>query len=183
MSVHISNRNVIVQALIEELLGPSPFGQEIDCSKLPLKFESFESSFGPFKEKSSGEEIIIRDNPTKRYGIGVLYPFGSKDDEIRLDKAGKDAIGNIVHQDEELSHDKNPDKEITAEKWSKSIESIGETLSNFLTDENPDDYDLSLANTYQPSSMGITFLANVEDNSTLELSFSGGRYITVVLHI
>jgi hypothetical protein len=183
MTVHISNRNKIVQALNEELLGPSPAGQEIDCSNLPLKFESFGLSFGPFKEKSSGEEIIIRDYPTKRYGIGVLYPFGSKDEEIKLDKAGQDSIGNLVHQDENQAPVIGQENEITSEQRSKVVEAISETLSNFQSDDNPDDYDLSLANTYQPSSIGITFLANLEDESKLELSFTGGRYSKVPVQI
>ena len=150
---HISNRNEIVQALIEELLGPSPAGQEIDCTNMPLKFDSFESAFGPFKEKSSGEEIIVRDYPTKRHGIGVLYPFGTKDEEIKIIEAGKDSIGRIVNQDDD--EPKIPDQEDveTAEKRSKEIEAASETLSNIQTDENPDDYDLSLANAYQQSSI------------------------------
>ena len=136
---HISNRKEIIQALTEELLGPSPAGHEIDCTKLPLTFDSYESAFGPFIEKSSGEEIIVRDYPTKRYGIGVLYPFGTKDEEIILIEAGKDSIGRIVNQDDDELKIYDQDDDETAEKRSKSIGAISESLSNFQSDENPDD--------------------------------------------
>jgi hypothetical protein len=176
---HISNRNAILNSLTEELLGPAPAGQEIDCSSLPIRFDTFESSYGPFKEKASGEEIIIRDYPTKRYGIGVLHPFGTMDEEIRLDEAGKDAVGKLVQRDDDESIRFDEESDAVAEKRARIVHEISETLSDIQTDDNPDDYDLSLANTYQPSSIGVTFLAQIQDDSKLELKFTGGRYLQI----
>ena len=31
--------------------------------------------------KETGEEIITRDYPTKRYGVGVLYPFATSEED------------------------------------------------------------------------------------------------------
>ena len=69
------------------------------CSNPPLQFETYKDAIGPFKQKGMGEEILLRDVPVKRYGIGVLYPIGTKDDEITLDEAGKDGIGNLVPEE------------------------------------------------------------------------------------
>jgi hypothetical protein len=30
----------------------------------------------PWRQKGSGEEILTRDAPLTRYGVGVLYPIG-----------------------------------------------------------------------------------------------------------
>jgi len=175
---HISNRNKIVQFLREELVGPSPAGQELDTSSLPLKFDSREKSYGPFVEKETGEEIITRDYPTKRYGIGVLYPFGTKESEPALDKARNDAIGMTVH----LNADETlvlPDNETDVAKRVRNIENASGVVNNLKSDDNPIDYDLSLANAYQPSSMGVSFLAEVTGKSKLIMKFEGGRYLPV----
>lgn len=179
---HTSNRKIIIQALREELVGPSPAGQELDISTLPIKFEDREKSYGPFIAKDTGEEIIIRDYPTKRYGIGVLFPFGTKEEEPGLDKAGNDAIGLSIHSSED---DPIPaqSEDTRANRREKSIERERGVTTNLKSDDNPIDYDLSLANAYQPSSMGITFLAEVTESSKLELRFEGGRYFPIPVNI
>jgi len=179
---HIFNRNKIVESLRKELVGPSPAGQELDISILPLKFDNHESSFGPFVVKETGEEIIIRDYPTKRYGIGVLYPFGTKEDEPLLDKAGNDAIGFSHYSSEENTFLK-PENDVEVANRIKKIESASGAINNLKTDENPIDYDLSLANAYQPSSLGISFLADVREKSKLVLRFDGGRYLPIPIII
>lgn len=178
---HIANRKKIIESLRKELVGPSPAGQELDISILPRKFECQESSFGPFVVKGTGEEIITRDYPTKRYGIGVLYPFGTKEED-RLDKAGNDTIGTSQYSSEEDSF-LRPDNDIEVANRIKNIEIASGAINNLRTDENPIDYDLSLANTYQPSSLGISFLAEVSENSKLVLRFEGGRYLPIPVEI
>ena len=78
MANHIDNRNKIIRDLHEELVGPSPQGKEIDCSG-DLIFENQEQFYSPWRQKGSKEEILQRDRPLKRYGIGVLYPMRSID--------------------------------------------------------------------------------------------------------
>ena len=80
MSVHFNNRQAILKSLKQELVGPSPAGNELDCSQ-PVTFEKVSESYGPWRQKDSGEEVIQRDSPTKRYGIGVLYPLGTLVDD------------------------------------------------------------------------------------------------------
>ncbi len=80
---NIENRDKLEQSLREELVGPSPQGEPIDCTQ-PLRFENWSASNGPWHQAANGEEILQRDRPTKRYGIGVLYPFQTEDDPVEL---------------------------------------------------------------------------------------------------
>jgi hypothetical protein len=64
VATHMENRTQLIISLREELVGPSPQGEELDCSG-EIRFED-----------ASGEEILMRDRPVKRYGVGVLYPIG-----------------------------------------------------------------------------------------------------------
>ncbi len=73
MPDYLKGRERLVTALREELVGPSPRGTEIDCTG-DIAFPDRESAYGPFRQAGSGEEILQRDRPIKRYGIGVLYP-------------------------------------------------------------------------------------------------------------
>jgi len=70
---HLINRDLVLQEIRKELVGPAPSGQEIDCTK-PLSFDNASDARGPWRQMGSGEEILHRDPPTKRYGVGVLYP-------------------------------------------------------------------------------------------------------------
>ena len=80
MANYVKGRTVVLQALKEELVGPSPQGKEIDCSQ-PVSFVDAKQAYGPWQQKGSGEEILIRDTPVKRYGVGVLYPMGTPTEE------------------------------------------------------------------------------------------------------
>ena len=68
------NRELMLDALRRELVGPDPQGDPIDCSA-KVAFQEQQESYGPYRDRTTGEEILQRDRPTKRYGIGVLYPL------------------------------------------------------------------------------------------------------------
>ena len=72
---HVSNRNIVIEWITKELFGPSPSGKELEITN-EVKFESFPDSYGPWIEKSTGEEILDLDTPVKRYGVGILFPVG-----------------------------------------------------------------------------------------------------------
>ena len=158
---HIGNRQKILKLLEQELFGPAPTGDDRDCS-LPLVFDTTESAYGPFKEKSTGEEIINRDSPSRRYGIGVLFPSGTQEPLVDESSSEESLAGEQARL--------NPVIEING------IEPIQEMLTSIRQDENPSDYDLSLANSYRQSSIGISFLAEIKTNSVLEISLTAGRY-------
>src|SRR6266436_4010849 len=91
MSNYIDGRNTILQALKEELVGPSPQGKEIDCTQ-PISFDDAKQSYGPWRQKDSGEEILMRDPPCKRYGVGVLYPMGTPVEDLSQDPVAEALI-------------------------------------------------------------------------------------------
>ena len=73
MPDHIANRDKIIQALREELVGPSPQGKSIKCYG-EITFESDKDLYQP-RRQDSGEEILQRDPPLVRYGVGILHPI------------------------------------------------------------------------------------------------------------
>ena len=77
MTNMLAARQSLVSDLRRELVGPDPLGKEVDCAA-QLAFDTFEAAAGPYRQASSGEEILTGDRPLKRYGIGVLYPIGLK---------------------------------------------------------------------------------------------------------
>src|SRR5438128_1009331 len=70
---HLKSRDKLLEKLRAELVGPSPGGNPIDCSK-PIAFDETSQSRRPWKQAASGDEILQRDPPSRRYGVGVLYP-------------------------------------------------------------------------------------------------------------
>jgi len=151
---HVLNREVIINAVKEELVGPFPQGDEIDTSK-PIKFDKNDLWFGPWREMGTGEEILLRDSPTKRYGIGVLYPYGTSS-ETNVAETGPDAVGLIgqlqIDEQENEINQTNGGEEIE-----KNLEKAREKVGRLREDTGQTDLDLSLANSYSPSSMGISF--------------------------
>lgn len=175
MSTNITNRRLVLKALREELVGPSPRGQELDCSA-SVRFESSKDSYGPWKQKENGEEILQRDPPTKRYGIGVLYPWQIVAEDTPED-AGTTAIG--LH-----SRDKEDNQRTDSPLTLQGAADIKKSLTrdnNF--DDGLNDLDLSASNTYRPSSMGISFLADLPPGSKVIVEASLGRYKPIEVQV
>lgn len=169
MSVHIGNRDKILETLRSELVGPSPQGDEIDC-KGDVHFSTAEEFYRPYRQAESGQEILQRDPPCKRYGVGVLYPLDlSMEDE----GAGVPGSGMSIELDsadfvepESNTHDVIQGPENVLDKRSSKV---GEAEGN--------DLDISSANRYRPSTMGVSFLAMLGEGARLEIEASGGRYV------
>ena len=74
MADHIARRTEILAALVEELLGPGAarsanrlFGGN-QVHRCEGRLRRTDTGWHP------GEEILVRDRPAKRYGVGVLSP-------------------------------------------------------------------------------------------------------------
>jgi hypothetical protein len=156
MPDHITNRRLVLNALREELVGPAPRGKELDCSG-QIVFETVENSYGPWVQKGNGEEVLQRDAPTKRYGIGVLYPVETPVGDDVSD-AGSAAIGITSLESEDAQQLENP----TTKKYQKDVERITKSFERDITGidgTGANELDLSASNTYRPSSMGVSFVA------------------------
>lgn len=173
---HIANRDAVLRSLREELVGPCPLGQEIDCAQI-IHLDDAEAAYRPYRQLGSGEEILQRDSPTKRYGVGVLYPMEAPVPPDELD-------GQIPPPDEEADH-AQPDnaRETLAPSAVHDCEEIAERAEYRLPEADSDDFDLSSANTYKPSSMAVSLLVRLPADASLVVVASGGRYrpITVAL--
>jgi hypothetical protein len=168
---HLAGRSKVLEALKQELVGPAPMGDETDCTQ-PLRFDSAEQAYGAHRQKGNGDEILKRDSPTKRYGIGVLYPVGTII-EHGLDQAGRGAVGSgslAKAEDGALGESIAP---VLTAHLEAELAQRGDELAE---DSEKDEFDISGANTYRPSSMGISFLAEFQEQSTLIVEASGGHY-------
>ena len=175
MATHMENRTQLIQSLKEELVGPSPQGEELDCSG-EIHFEDAKESYGPWRQKTSGEEILMRDRPVKRYGVGVLYTIG-----VAYEAEPEGFEGDIADlpsgEESALNTATDPLESPLTGNGAKSIEEIEKRTSEAGERSDPDDFDLSTANSYRPSSMGVSFLAGFPEGSKLEVKASGGRYV------
>lgn len=169
---HIKGRRAVFEFLRAELVGPSPQGEEIDCTG-EVHFESASESYGPWRQKESGEEILLRDRPAKRYGVGVLYPYGtSLGDEDSATASDDGEISTGLGDNSDSTAD-----DVITEEAVEDIERIGERSARKGSDQESDDLDLSSANTYRPSSMAVSFLAEIPTGSSLTVNAIGGRYV------
>ena len=166
MPDYVTAREALATALAEELVGPCPRGQEIDCTK-EIAFPDRESSYGPWRQLGSGEEILLRDRPIKRYGIGVLYPpqtRGDADPPVSADGAD-DEQGSIPPDDGE---------QIVGDKAAAAMDLIAGRGVAPEPDES--DFDLSTANSYRPSAMGLSFVCMMPPGARMKVDLSAGRY-------
>ena len=163
-------RSSVIAALRSELFGPEPFGEAAPPGK-PLKldpppaFESFKDAYGPFHDAATGEEILLRDRPSKRYGVGVLYP-----QQQRLVDVNEGDVGESTPL---------PDT-VTPETGQAATDSLIEIPASGTED---DDFDLTATSQYRPSAMAVSFLASTEPGDVIEVSASGARYEPVRVFI
>ena len=160
MSVHDENRGKIVSKLRRELFGPAPAGREIVVEE-ELRFDDPKEAYGPWRQRGSGEEILMRDAPTKRYGVGVLFPVGASLEEGSLQSDSSEDEGEPT-----LSDDVSEPLALAVKPTEEEAEAEAEK----------DDLDLSMANAYQPSSLGVSFLTECPKGATLAVEVRGGRY-------
>jgi hypothetical protein len=169
MADHITNRDAVLQSLRQELIGPHPLGEEIDCAAA-IQLDDSEAAYRPYRQRGSGEEILQRDSPTKRYGVGVLYPM-----EVPIAPAELET--QLPPPDEENAP---PQQENAREALTASAvhdcEEIAARVEYRLSDADSDDFDLSSANAYRPSSMAVSLLVRLPEGAELAVAATGGRY-------
>jgi hypothetical protein len=160
MAGFIEARAAVLDVLRRELVGPDPQGEPFDLAASAIDEES---AWMPRRQVGTGEEILTRDSPDRRYGIAVLY-------------CGRGRVA--VH--EQLAAGEGPPEPV-AEDGDADIAASGfrgqaAQAQEQLGDEPTDDLDLSGANEFRPTTMAVTFLAQLPSGATLRLDLSAGRY-------
>jgi hypothetical protein len=169
MADHISNRDAVLQVLRQELVGPHPVGEEIDCAG-PIQLDDAEAAYRPYRQRGTGEEILQRDPPTKRYGVGVLYP-------MEVPFAPEEIEAQLPPPDEETDSAQTQNaREVLTQSAVRDCEGIAARVEQRLSDSDTDDFDLSSANAYKPSSMAVSLLLRLPEGAELLVKATGGRY-------
>jgi len=170
----------MLSALRRELVGPDPRGEGLDCSK-PIVFADPASepkgspgctptAYRPYRQADSGEEILShRDKPGTRYGVGVLYPQTTP----------PEAAAGGEPEESEIDPTRPGNEGMVGER----IEIIEARLRGARRLNETDDFDISLANAFQPSSLGLSFLAELPEGSSLAVHAKGGRYLPLKVMI
>lgn len=161
---HIENRDKIIISLREEMVGPSPLGDEIDCSG-DIRFPDESDWRRPFRQKGNGEEILQREAPLTRYGAGILFPF----DDVVSDEEGVSS----TEADLLIEEESDGESVVTA----AAQEQLDRFIQSAPDPNQESDLDLTSANKRFPSSMGISFFAEFSEGSQLVIKATGGRYI------
>jgi len=172
MPDHVVNRGAILRSLREELVGPSPNGREIDCSAA-IQLDDAEAAYRPYRQLGTGDEILQRDAPTKRYGVGVLYP-------MEAPIVPGESESQPLMPDEEIDPESpNGVPDPLTESAIRDCESIAARAQRRLPDADSDDFDLSSANAYKPSSMAVSLLVRLPESAELVVTATGGRYAMI----
>ena len=153
----MSGRDIMEAALRRELVGPqaaeAPRGKPLDVSAGLVTFESWEQVRGPWHDAASGEEILSDIDPLRRYGVGVLHPRGV---------AVEDSLAGVtgIPADDEVAD---------------SVEAPQLQIQK-APDSDDDDFDLSDANSFQPSAMAVSFKVRLAATSVISVEAQAATY-------
>ncbi len=157
----IEARAKSLAVLQRELVGPDPQGEPFDLASGSVDEET---AWMPRRQAGSGEEILTRDSPDRRYGIGVIYSKG----------------GRAPAQQEVATGDGPPEGVASASEpdvASGQFQAQAAAAHEDLGEEAPSqDLDLSGANEFRPTTMAVTFHAELPPGATLRLALTAGRY-------
>lgn len=166
---NLSNRRWLLDRLRAEVIGPDPTACDAPvqiAAGAETTFESWPAWRIP-KIQPDGEEILWQDPPIKRYGAGVLFPVGITEQR----QLAEDAAST---PEEILEEEALPD----TGAFDSLEEDIQRRAGASSLDDDSDSHEVTLANAYRPSALGLSFLGDfdIEEEAILiEVSFA--RYV------
>ncbi|MFG1953946.1 helicase-related protein [Micromonospora sp. NPDC048830] len=157
-------RDVMETAVRRELFGPAdgetPRGKPLDISSGVVSFESWSETRGPWHDAATGQEILSEIEPLRRYGVGVLHPKGSA---VEGNLAG--ITGLPADEDVEDAVD------------------VPQFQLRTAPEADSDDFDLSDANSFQPSAIAVSFKARLPPGSFLSIDASAASYDGITVRV
>jgi len=164
----LQSRDYVQDALRREVLGPDPRGESIQIYD-EIIFDSREQAGGPWVEEGTGEEILTRDPPLRRYGVGILFPQAA----LTMDESILETYAGSAGVDSEVDDSKGDGATVTfRDQLEASVDSVSTSLEGTDTGE----YELSNANAERPSAMAVTCLVDNWMAASVTLEYRGGRY-------
>lgn len=163
----IADRRRVLRTLREEVLGPSTKGRVLPAGHA-LHFETVEEFFGPHIQAGTLNEIVKGESPRRRYGAGILFPAGMRPVKVEDPEAGA-AVGREGQDKPESGG------EVLTDEAKKNLEKSAERGGG-RGETDGDEMGISLANELRPSSMGLSFLADIADKDVLRVVVKAGRY-------
>jgi hypothetical protein len=147
---NLHNREHLLARLRAEIVGPDPAGKPVALSdRQAMSWDDFRTP----RKQLNNEEIVWQDPPTKRFGAGILFPQHADD---LLVEAAIESGGVLTPESTDLPVDGV--QENTLPSWDdKSI--------NFDIGEDSDEEGVTLANSFRPSALGLSFLADFAQES------------------
>ena len=174
---NLQNREVLIDELRRELMGPDPEGEKIQIPEGTFNISPDDTY--SLQTQNNGEEIIKNGyrtlTPTRRYGIGILYPFSIKNNN-------KDKQEDDPDITEEMNIGDGESDNFSDEVDSEPVSKLKEKRTSALTTEDDLDESLPDYDPYKPSTMGISFVIRYEDNLNLNIFVTGGHYIDKNAH-
>jgi helicase-like protein len=169
---NISNRKWLLEQLYAELVGPDPAksGIALEFDKSGGTKLTKEQCYSP-KIQANGEEVLWQDSPSKRYGAGVLFPSRVTEQDNLSEESDGSGL-DPVDDEEEIN--------VADEKLEKKAGDRAEKLK--IAADESDDFDVELANSYKPSAMGLSFLADLNampEKMIIEVDFATYRSVEV----
>ncbi|URN13212.1 hypothetical protein LUW77_21840 [Streptomyces radiopugnans] len=162
-------RDAMVRAVRLELFGPSddaPVGRPLQTAGGAVSFDNWEATRGPWHDADTKQEILSESEPLRRYGVGILFGKGARDGRGAGDTAELAGVTGLPGDDTIASGSAAP--QLHATRGSEA---------------DADDFDLSDANSFQPSVMAISFKAQIPAQGTLRIEASAAAYEKITVRV
>jgi hypothetical protein len=160
---NLANREQMLSRLRAEIVGPDPAGKPVALAdKQAMTWEEYRIP----RMQTDGQEIVWQDPPTKRFGAGILFPLGATEEAI-VNATEADEVVPLTSPDL-APPGQRPDGELAARE---RVPSYGAPA------DDAEEEDVTLANAFRPSAIGLSFLADLaaETNAVVVELVSVGR--------
>ncbi len=165
MNKNVTNRQAIIDFLKQEIVGgmpPSPSAIPIPQSH-PLTFDSPDDLKHNYFQEETGQEILQREHPESRFGVGVLYPV-----EARAKPPSSDGNESPPIMDTE----EDEPIEVMENTPQPEHKDFGQQ------DAETDDFEITAEKTVKLSSMGVSFLLGLTSHAfAITIEISGAEYV------
>lgn len=158
---NLSNREQMLSRLRAEIVGPDPAGKPVTLAdKQAMTWEEYRIP----RMQADGQEIVWQDPPTKRFGAGILFPLG----------ATEETIVNATEADEVVPLT-SPDLAPPGQQTDEELAARERAPSYGAPADEAEEEDVTLANAFRPSAIGLSFLA--------DLAAEAGAIVVELVHV